>query len=229
MFDALSIVERKNPWGAIRAFERAFPEAVRRGRCRLVIKVVNLHFFPPEARRLREEMKRVDGILIEDHLHRLRTNALIAACDVYLSLHRTEGYGLTIAEAMYLGKPVIAPAYSGNMDFMTPDNSYMVPYRLVKLERDYPPYDRGNVWAEPDSDAAAVMLRSIFDRPGEGASPRRMGETDDAGRAQRRDRRIPDSPATGRDTERDRPFSFSAVDRNGRGRRASSGPRIAIP
>jgi glycosyltransferase involved in cell wall biosynthesis/2-polyprenyl-3-methyl-5-hydroxy-6-metoxy-1,4-benzoquinol methylase len=170
MFDALSVIERKNPWAAIRAFKEAFSKAERRQQVRLVIKAANLDRFPHEAARLRAEMREVNGILIESYLDRPRVNALLNQCDVYLSLHRAEGYGLTLAEAMALGKPVIATAYSGNMDFMTPANSYLVPCHLVELERDYPPYEKGSVWAEPDAGAAAEILRQVYEHPEEANS-----------------------------------------------------------
>ena len=165
-FDALSIVERKNPWGAIEAFRRAFTERERGHSAHLVVKVNNLDLVP-EGMRLREAVRDVNGILIENYLHRLEVNALINLCDTYLSMHRSEGFGLGMAEAMFLGKPTIATAYSGNVDFMKPDNSYLVPYQLVELGQPYPPYEAHNVWAEPDVDAAAAHLRAVFDAPDE--------------------------------------------------------------
>jgi glycosyltransferase involved in cell wall biosynthesis len=164
VFDALSVVERKNPWAVIRAFESAFTEDERRSNVRLVIKVTNLDRVS-EADQLRAEVARVNGLLIETYLDRLEVNALINHCDVYISLHHAEGYGLTMAEAMYLGKPVIGTAYSGNADFMNDDNSYPVPYRIVELGRTYPPYEAHNVWAEPDIDTAARYLREIYEDP----------------------------------------------------------------
>ncbi|MEP7290140.1 MAG: glycosyltransferase [Chloroflexota bacterium] len=166
MFDALSIVERKNPWGAIEAFSRAFSPSERQEQVRLVVKVNNLEKVP-DADRLRAAVRGVNGILIEQYLDRLDANALIQQCDVYLSLHRSEGYGLAMAEAMYLGKPVIATAYSGNVDFMNESNSYLVPYTLVELSQSYPPYEAHNVWADPDIKAAARLLRQVFDVPEE--------------------------------------------------------------
>lgn len=179
VFDALSVLERKNPWGAIAAFERAFRKKERERDVRLVVKVTSLERAAPEdASRLRREVARVDGILIDRYLDRLQVNALIDHCDVYFSPHRSEGFGLTIAEAMYLGKPVLATAYSAPMDFMTPSNSLLLPYRLVELERDYPPYERGSVWAEPDIDAAASMLRELYEHPVQGRERGRVAASD---------------------------------------------------
>lgn len=164
VFDALSIIERKNPWGVIHAFEQAYTEEERAGKVRLVIKVTNLEKIP-EKDHLRAEIARVNGVLIDGYLDRLDVYALINHCDVYISLHRSEGYGLTMAEAMYLGKPVIGTGYSGNVDFMNDSNSYIVPFEVVKLGKDYPPYPSDSVWAEPDVSAAARYLREIYDDP----------------------------------------------------------------
>jgi glycosyltransferase involved in cell wall biosynthesis len=164
VFDALSVVERKNPWAVVRAFELAFTEEERHSNVRLMIKVTNLDRVP-ESARLRAEVARVNGIIIDGYLDRIEVNALIDHCDVYISLHRSEGYGLTMAEAMYLGKPVIGTAYSGNIDFMNDENSYPVPFKIVELGRTYPPYEAHNVWAEPDVESASRYLREIYDDP----------------------------------------------------------------
>jgi glycosyltransferase involved in cell wall biosynthesis len=83
-----------------------------------------------------------------------------------VSLQRSEGFGLTLAEAMSLEKPVIATAYSGNLDFMTPANSLLVKYTLTKLDPAYGSYPKGAVWAEPDLDHAAELMRRVYeDRP----------------------------------------------------------------
>jgi len=165
IFDAFSIFERKNPLALVDAFESAFTADERRSDVRLVIKANNLHTIPEQRAALKARLKDVNGILLEGYLSREETNALLKSCNVYASLHRSEGYGLTCAEAMYWGRPVVATGYSGNLDFMTPGNSHLVPYRLVPLERDYPPYDAGGVWAEPDSAAAGRLLRDVFCHP----------------------------------------------------------------
>ena len=98
----------------------------------------------------------LDGVLSRDEKHDLM---LLADC--YVSLHRSEGFGLTMAEAMQCGKPVIATGYSGNVDFMTPETSFLVPYRLITLDRDHGPYKVGYHWAQPDLDYAADVMRHV--------------------------------------------------------------------
>ena len=92
---------------------------------------------------------------------------MLNACDGYVSLHRSEGFGLTMAEAMFFGKPVVATGYSGNLDFMSADNSILVPYEKTPLPRDYMVYRKGSVWAEPSIAAAAQAMRRLVDRPAE--------------------------------------------------------------
>ena len=81
--------------------------------------------------------------------------------DCYVSLHRSEGFGLTMAEAMLYGKPVVATGYSGNVDFMSDADSYLVPYRIITIKETHGPYRAGYHWADPDVDSAADMMRSI--------------------------------------------------------------------
>lgn len=159
-FDILSIVQRKNPYGVIEAYRRAFgPDFAD---TQLVIKVTKLDQYPAHAAQLRQAIAEVDGLLINRYLDRPELDGLFEACDAYVSLHRSEGFGLTLAEAMCMGKPVIATDYGGNTDFMTVANSYPVAYRLVTLEEDYPPYQKGQVWADPDLDHAAAQMRHVF-------------------------------------------------------------------
>ncbi|MGH2915584.1 MAG: glycosyltransferase [Solirubrobacteraceae bacterium] len=92
-------------------------------------------------------------------------DALIAACDCYVSLHRSEGFGLTIAEAMAIGKPVIGTAYSGNMDFMNAGNSFLVDYELTRVGPDCQVYPADGEWAEPNLDQAAELMRRVYEDP----------------------------------------------------------------
>jgi glycosyltransferase involved in cell wall biosynthesis len=163
-FDVSSQTERKNPFGAIRAFRRA---ALTHGTAALVLKFTNGEYDREAVRRLNEEAEGLDVVMLDGYMSRPELTALMNACDCCLSLHRSEGFGMTIGEAMLLGKPAIATNYSGNVDFMTDENSYLVDYRIVPLTRDYGPYMRGNVWADPDLAQAARFMREVaLDRGG---------------------------------------------------------------
>ncbi len=173
-FDYDSVFERKNPLGVIAAFREAFGdsrEAV------LVLKSLNAHRCPERVADLRQRASGLKVRFLDEHLSRAETLCLLATGDCFVSLHRSEGLGLGMAEAMYLGKPVIATAYSGNLDFMTVNNSYLVEYRLVELAQDYGSYERGNVWAEPDLLHAATQMRRVFtDRAAAAEMGRRASE-----------------------------------------------------
>lgn len=161
MFDFDSIVERKNPLAAIEAFRLAFPNE---SSAALLVKTTNGDRHPEELAALRERLQTVRGAYLADRaLSRSRVNGLIAACDAVVSLHRSEGFGLILAEAMDLGKPVIATGWSGNMDFMTPLNSCPIDFRLVTIEKPYGPYAAGQQWADPDVDHAARSMRRIVE------------------------------------------------------------------
>jgi glycosyltransferase involved in cell wall biosynthesis len=161
VFDMLSFIERKNPFGLIEAYRRAFGPGFHD--TSLVIKVTKLDQFPEHRGPLERAVASVSGNLMDGYLGRSELDGLFNVCDAYVSLHRSEGFGLTIAEAMSLGKPVIATAYSGNADFMNVTNSYPVEYRLVELEQDHGPYRKGNWWADPDLDHAAAQMRRVFE------------------------------------------------------------------
>lgn len=165
MSDTLSMTERKNPEGVIRAFRQAFGDKPEMN-VKLVIKLSNLERQPELAAEVYGAMEQDPRIqLIDGYLDRNTLNNLINACDCYVSLHRAEGFGLPIAEAMYLGKPVIATHWSGNVDFMNEENSLPVHYTLVELEKDVGPYQKGQLWAEPDiGDAAEKMFHIVEDR-----------------------------------------------------------------
>lgn len=158
--DVLSMSQRKNPLGVIQAFHMAFAEQPQLKVC-LVIKLSNLEYQPELASELQAAIAQDPRIqLIDRYLERNTLNNLLNSCDCYVSLHRAEGFGLPIAEAMYLGKPVIATHWSGNVDFMDEQNSLPVSYQLVELQEDVGPYQKGQWWAEPDlADAASKMLK----------------------------------------------------------------------
>jgi len=160
IFDFGSVMERKNPLGLVQAFRSAFRPHENAG---LVIKVVHSDQYPAEAAALRKACDGSRVTMIDRLFSRLELNTLLSHCDCYVSLHRSEGFGITIAEAMSMAKPVIVTGYSGNMDFTTPANSLLVKYRLVELERDYEPYQKGWVWAEPDLEHAAELMRYVYE------------------------------------------------------------------
>ena len=175
IFDVSSQTERKNPLGAIRAFRRA---ALPRGAATLVLKFSNAEYDRDAVRRFHEEAEGLDVVMLDGYLSRPELTALMAASDCCLSLHRSEGFGMTIGEAMLLGKPAIATNYSGNVDFMTDENSYLVDYRIVPLTRDYGPYMRGYVWAEPDVAQAGRFIREIALDPHAAAEKGRIARRD---------------------------------------------------
>jgi glycosyltransferase involved in cell wall biosynthesis len=159
MFDLDSVVDRKNPLGAVEAFRRAFP---RQSPAALLIKAGGAAGHAPEYADLEERLRGIPDVYLTGRmLSRCRTNGLIAACDGVVSLHRAEGFGLILAEAMYLGKPVVATGWSGNMDFMNSGNSCPVGYELITLDRARLSYEAGQQWAEPDIDHAAHLMRRV--------------------------------------------------------------------
>ena len=169
VFDYRSVFRRKNPLGLVEAFCHAFE---RGSGPSLVIKSICGDEFPAERQALIEAIAdRPEIQLVEETITTGEKNAMIANCDCYVSLHRSEGLGLTMAEAMYFGKPVIATAYSGNLDFMTEGNSYLVPFKMTEIGPDANPYPADKQWAEPDLDAAAAAMREVYEHP-EGATVR---------------------------------------------------------
>lgn len=162
MFDFDSYVMRKNPQGTIAAFKKVFSVT---DNAALVIKCSHSETYPDEMAQLREMIEGTNIIILDKIFSDSQVTDLMLHADCYVSLHRAEGYGLTIAEAMGLGKPVITTAYSGNTDFITPDNCYPVKFKLVTIDKDYNQYKKGSVWAEPDIDHAAELMRYVFENP----------------------------------------------------------------
>jgi glycosyltransferase involved in cell wall biosynthesis len=170
-FAADSSVDRKNPFAAIRAFQQAFPDDPQ---VRLVIRAhatleVNEHMMPADLRSFADDPRIV---LVEGTLSYCEVLSLYTSCDVYVSLHRSEGLGLGPMEAMSLGRPVIATGWSGNMDFMDAENSLPVAYQLVDVDVEAgSPYgaerfDGPVFWAEPDIADAAEKMRLLRDDEG---------------------------------------------------------------
>ena len=162
-YDVFSVQERKNPQGAIRAFKKAFRR--EDSSVGMVVKVNNAAANSAEVRKLREEVAGWSNFyIIEDVFDKRKFNSLLNLVDSFVSLHRSEGFGLIPAEAMYLGKPVIMTRWSGNVDFITDDNSCGVDFRLVPIHSNAGPYQPGQFWAEPDEEQASdFMHRLRFD------------------------------------------------------------------
>lgn len=161
-FDYLSVFGRKNPLATIEAFARGFSPG---SGATLIIKSLNDGHNPQAHERLLAAAAlHPDVHLIDYRLTRSERDGLINAADCYVSLHRAEGFGYTLAESMWLGKPVIATGYSGNVDFMTAENSYLVGYRLIPIGPGNDPYPADGVWAEPDVDHAAALMREVFEQ-----------------------------------------------------------------
>jgi glycosyltransferase involved in cell wall biosynthesis len=176
IFDFLSEMERKNPLAAIEAFRTAF--APGEGPV-LVLKSINGAARIAQLERLRRAAAGRSDIVIRDgYISADEKNALLAACDCYVSLHRAEGLGLTLAEAMALGKPTIATGYSGNRHFMTGENSFLVEYGLVALSSECGPYPSGACWADPDVSHAAQLMRAVYQHPDEAAHRGELGRAD---------------------------------------------------
>jgi glycosyltransferase involved in cell wall biosynthesis len=162
-FDCHSYVERKNPAAAVRAFLSAFPRTTR---ARLVIKAMHAEVCADAWQRLKLEAAGDDRILlIDDIWPRERVLALVECCDAYVSLHRSEGFGRGPAEAMLMGKPVIATDYSGTTDFCRKDNALLVDYRLVPVPEQSYVGAAGQVWADPSVETAAGHMAALFDDP----------------------------------------------------------------
>jgi glycosyltransferase involved in cell wall biosynthesis len=160
-FDYFSYVERKNPLAGLRAFKRAFG-CGDYGRVGLVIKTLNADRVSDKAAKIRDALAaEKDVFLVEDLLSREDVLGLLAATDAVLSLHRSEGLGLLIAEAFALGKPVVATDYSATTELVTPATGYPVSFRLVPVAEGEYPFPEGQVWADPDIEHAAWQMRRL--------------------------------------------------------------------
>ena len=158
-FDFFSTSRRKNPLGLVEAFTRAFEPA---DGARLVIKTFNGDAKPESLAQLERAAAARDDIeVIDRFLPVAEKDALLARADAYVSLHRAEGFGLSLAEAMLLGKPAIATGYSGNLQFMTPANSWLAGYELTPVGEGVEIYPPDALWAEPDLDHAAALMREV--------------------------------------------------------------------
>lgn len=168
-FDYSSSYGRKNPEDTLKAFSAAFPS--NSDDACMVFKTSHSSDHPIESKRLKE-LAREFGIsdrtfFFDDYMPREKLLFLTAASDAYISLHRGEGLGMGMLEAMTLGVPVVATDYGGNTDFVKEQTAYPVPYKLAEAKSDIPAYDFVSKWAQPDIDAAVTFLQRIYNNKDE--------------------------------------------------------------
>jgi glycosyltransferase involved in cell wall biosynthesis len=175
IFDMCSMMQRKNPLAILEAFRRAFPQSES---VALAIKVSRGFHDPAGLATLRDACQQAGAYLIDEVMSRGQMFALMNCCDAYVSLHRSEGFGLTLAEAMALGKPAIATGYSGNLDFMNEQNSLLVSSKRVPIRTAAHVYPIGCHWAEPSVDHAAELMRWLVDHPVEARVMADRGQQD---------------------------------------------------
>ncbi len=158
MYDFISISERKNPSAVIDAYIKAFP--VENKDVGLVIKVN--HAEEKRLEKLKIRLKDYKNVyFITNNLTRLEVDSLLYVSDVLVSLHRSEGFGLPLAEAMALGKPVISTNWSASTEFMDESSACLVDYRLINLKKTIGPYEKGNRWADADTEHAAYYMKRL--------------------------------------------------------------------
>ncbi|OGJ51723.1 hypothetical protein A2335_01115 [Candidatus Peregrinibacteria bacterium RIFOXYB2_FULL_32_7] len=156
-FDGLSYIERKNPFAVAKAYAKNFKKN------KDTILIIKCHQVTKDQLNiLKKILEECQYKFITDYMNRDIVLGLLNCCDCYISLHRAEGFGYMIAEAMFLGKQVIATNWSGNLDFMTPENSNLINYKLVKIKKDAGPYKKGNLWAEANIKDASRKMLSVF-------------------------------------------------------------------
>jgi GT2 family glycosyltransferase/glycosyltransferase involved in cell wall biosynthesis len=173
VFDMSSQFERKNPLALVKAFGNAFGNSRDALLC---LKFSNSSYNKRATMELQTAVRGAGNIVLFDSL--FSTEEIVsfhAVIDCLASPHRSEGFGLNLAEAMYLGKPVIATRYSSNMEFMNDENSYLIDYKLTPIRASTGPYSAHSVWAEPSIDHLAVLLQRVFENSEERERKARAG------------------------------------------------------
>lgn len=172
-FDTTSFVDRKNPFATIDLYHR-LRNARPYADIQLVLKVKH----GDEANAQWEaELKRAvpDALIVSGRLETRELHSLISACDCFVSLHRAEGFGRGTGEAMSLGRLALATAWSGNLDYMSSDNSLLVKYRLIDVKKDQYPHWQKQKWADPDIGHALDLLLPVIDDPDRASEMKRAG------------------------------------------------------
>ena len=166
-FDLRSYSSRKNPMAVVRAFEALRSRHSMLDVC-LVLKLHGSETAPDAAAEIKEIAAAGHGriVLIDREVSDNDVKNLVRCCDVFVSLHRSEGFGRGLAEAMSLSKPVVATAYSGNLDFMDQDTACLVSYDLVPVNEGEYPFHEGQVWADADVQEAAGFMEALALDPG---------------------------------------------------------------
>ena len=163
VFDMNSLVGRKNPEAVAEAFRRVASKNPATG---LVLKTQNGWRNAADMARLREQLADLPNVhLIDRTMPRHELIELMTCCDAFVSLHHAEGFGLCVAEAMYLGKPVVSTDWSATAEYVTPQNGFPVRYRLVTLQDRIDVFARGTEWAEPDVEHAASCMAKLASDP----------------------------------------------------------------
>jgi len=165
-FDLKSYIQRKNPFAVLEAFECVLKQRPT-ARVRLVIKANGFDESQPAHAEFRATVARFGSRaqVLTDVLTDDEVKNLVRCCDCFVSLHRSEGFGRGMAEAMYTGRPVIGTGYSGNLDFMTPETSHLVEHQFVPVKPGEYPFHEGQVWADPDVEHAARCMVDVLDGP----------------------------------------------------------------
>lgn len=170
-FDFRSYIDRKNPFAFIEAFEYVLSQN-NFSDCNVVIKINGAGFsdetkekFANFIEKINKSVAKNKVILLDFEMNENEVKNLIRCCDCFVSLHRSEGFGLGIAEAMYLGKPVIATNYSGNVDFMNAENSFLVDYKLIPVLEGQYPHFRDQVWADVNIPHAGYFMNKLQENP----------------------------------------------------------------
>jgi glycosyltransferase involved in cell wall biosynthesis len=164
-FDFYSIMERKNPIAGVNAFCKLIEDNEYKNKVHLVVKISNKHADLDGMKHLSKILSSIDSTkvtLVDRVLRRFEMLQLMNSCDALISLHKSEGFGLHLAEFMAMGKAILATNWSGNVDFMNESNSYPVHFKIEQIKRNAGPYRKGNFWAEVDNVNAVSQMKKLL-------------------------------------------------------------------